>query len=460
MNTLNKIVMFMPHPPIIIKEIGGTEVEKARDTIHGMQTLALKVSHIQPDTIVFVSPHGNAFTDATCIFDGDKLEGDFKQFGAPEIGAKKTVNRSLTHKILEKLNQENIKTVQMTKALAKKYNIRNGLDHGALVPMHFIDYEYDTYDIVHITPGFTSLAQNYLIGQHIEQIINDYTRETGQVVLVIISGDLSHALKDSGPYAYHSDGPRFDACIQKAIQEKKVKPLLEMSPEFVDNAAQCGLRPYLIGFGILGEQIDRSEMISYEGPFGVGYLTGFIEEKKIDSKKKRMDEYVRLARKSIECYVKTHTKYIFEKEKFSDSFVQEALKQRSGVFVSIHKFGELRGCIGTIQGINENIIEEIIYNGISACSSDPRFNPIAKNELEDLEIKVDVLMPIEPIKSEEQLDVNTYGVIVEQGQKRGLLLPKLEGVETVKKQVEIAKQKAGIYKGSYALFRFKVERHE
>lgn len=453
-------IMFMPHPPIIIEEIGGKEREPAQETIQGMKALAKKVGHIQPDTIIFITPHGNAFSDATCILDGEAFEGSFQQFGHPKIGSQKVVNRTLTKKIVEKLRDEKINTVVMTQELADTYNIRTGLDHGVLVPIYFIDKEYDTYTVVHITPGFTPLSENYQIGQCINQVIESYAKETGQEILVLVSGDLSHALKDSGPYAYHPDGIRFDTMVQNAIHEKRVDPLLDLSSDFIDNAAQCGLRPYLIGFGLLEGGIDASQIFSYEGPFGVGYLTAYMEGGGMMNGLSHVDEYVQLARKSIEHYVKTHKKYTFNAHEFSQEFVDEAMSKRSGVFVSIHKHGNLRGCIGTIQGVNENIIEEIIYNGISACSSDPRFNPVAESELEDLEVKVDVLMPIEPIKSAEQLDVDMYGVIVEQGIKRGLLLPRLEGVDTVEEQINIAKQKAGITEGSYALFRFKVERHE
>lgn len=459
MNLLKKTVVFMPHPPIIIKEIGGDEARGAKETIQGMEKLAKKIREIQPDTIIFVSPHGNAFSDATCILDGDVFEGSFYQFGHEHMTFQKTVEQSLTKKIVEVLQQERINTVLMTKELAQTYNIRTGLDHGVLVPMYFIDQEYDAYNIVHLTPGFTPLTDNYHIGQCIGNVIDDYMRETNQEILIVISGDLSHALKDSGPYAYHPDGQVFDHLVQKAIIEKNVNPLLELTPDFIENAAQCGLRPYLIGFGIMSKVIDVSKIISYEGPFGVGYLTGYLESGGSAQGDKRADAYVKLAKKSIEHYVQTGRKYTFEPEAFPAEFISKESKNKAGVFVSIHKYGQLRGCIGTIQPTQDNVIEEIIYNGISACASDPRFNPVVKSELADLEIKVDVLMPIEAIDDANKLDVSRYGVIVEQGRKRGLLLPNLEGIDSVKEQIHIAKQKAGINEGHYALFRFEVKRH-
>ena len=139
----------------------------------------------------------------------------------------------------------------------------------------------------------------------------------------------------------------------------------------------------------------------------------------------------------------------------------EKLGEKAGVFVSIHKDGQLRGCIGTTDPTTADVSEEIVQNAVSAASRDPRFPAIAPWELEDLAMNVDVLSPAEPIKDERELDPRKYGVIVSKGNRRGLLLPDLEGVDTVEKQLEIAKQKAGIGQNETGVMleRFTVERH-
>jgi len=136
------------------------------------------------------------------------------------------------------------------------------------------------------------------------------------------------------------------------------------------------------------------------------------------------------------------------------------MKQRAGTFVSLHKRGALRGCIGTFEPTCPNVAEEIIQNAISAATRDPRFPPVQDSELDDLEISVDVLSPPEPVESMAELDPERYGVIVESGWRRGLLLPDLEGVDTAEYQVEIARRKAGI--GAHEpvqLYRFEVKRY-
>ena len=134
--------------------------------------------------------------------------------------------------------------------------------------------------------------------------------------------------------------------------------------------------------------------------------------------------------------------------------------RQAGAFVSIHKHGTLRGCIGTIMATTDSVAQEIINNAISASTKDPRFDPITKDELEWLDINVDILGDPEDIDSPAELDVKRYGVIVSSGYKRGLLLPDLEGVDTVIEQVLIAKKKAGIGdREPYTMQRFEVIRH-
>jgi AmmeMemoRadiSam system protein A len=135
------------------------------------------------------------------------------------------------------------------------------------------------------------------------------------------------------------------------------------------------------------------------------------------------------------------------------------MKQRAGVFVSIKKRGELRGCIGTFMPTRTNVAEEIVANAISSATQDPRFMPVEASELDDLEYSVDILTEPEPVRSTDQLDPRKYGVIVECGYRRGLLLPDLAGVEKVEEQIEICRAKAGISDGEpIRLYRFRVER--
>jgi len=164
---------------------------------------------------------------------------------------------------------------------------------------------------------------------------------------------------------------------------------------------------------------------------------------------------VELARETIESYVREKRTI-----KSPEELVPE-MQGRAGTFVSLHDGrGNLRGCIGTIEPQQPTVAQEVIQNAISAATRDPRFPPVQPEELEGLDIKVDVLTEPEPIDSMDQLDPKRYGVIVESGWRRGLLLPDLEGVDTVDYQVEIAMRKAGIHPGEpMQLYRFEVKRY-
>lgn len=169
-----------------------------------------------------------------------------------------------------------------------------------------------------------------------------------------------------------------------------------------------------------------------------------------------MDDYVKLAKATVESYIRKE-----KLPKLHDDLPKELRTEKAGVFVSIKKDGNLRGCIGTIGPTKENIGEEIIRNALSAAIEDPRFEPVTAEELDALTYSVDVLSPPESISSASMLDVKKYGVIVTSGRKRGLLLPNLEGVDDVEAQVSIALRKAGISADEeYWLERFQVEKHK
>ncbi len=167
-----------------------------------------------------------------------------------------------------------------------------------------------------------------------------------------------------------------------------------------------------------------------------------------------MHPLVALARKTVESFIK-------EGKTNPPPELTPEMKEKAGVFVSIHKLGELRGCIGTFEPQRANVAEEVMANAVASATRDPRFFPITADELEELSYSVDVLTRPEPVKSPEELDHKRYGVIVERGIRKGLLLPDLEGVDSVDYQIEICRQKAGIMPDEpVRLYRFEVKRYK
>jgi hypothetical protein len=169
---------------------------------------------------------------------------------------------------------------------------------------------------------------------------------------------------------------------------------------------------------------------------------------------KELHPITRLAKAAVESYVSQH-KVLKPGEPTAE------MKEKAGVFVSIKKRGQLRGCIGTFEPTKANVAEEIIQNAISSATGDPRFNSVEVSELPDLEYSVDVLTQPEPVNSQAELDAKKYGVIVERGFRRGLLLPDLEGVDTPAEQIRICRMKAGISEDEpVKLYRFQVRRYK
>jgi AmmeMemoRadiSam system protein A len=168
-----------------------------------------------------------------------------------------------------------------------------------------------------------------------------------------------------------------------------------------------------------------------------------------------MHPLVKLAKETIETYTLTGKNIDLPADLTAE------MSGKAGVFVSLKKHGELRGCIGTFQPTRENVAAEVIQNAVSAATQDPRFPPVSRAELDELEYSVDVLSEPERVSGKEELDPKRYGIIVKSGELRGLLLPDLEGVDTPEEQIRIAAMKAGIYSAEgMELYRFEVKRYK
>ncbi len=457
----------MPHPPIIVPEIGKGEEKGAQSTIDACRRIADEIKELSPDIILLITPHGPVFRDAIAVSRVPEIAGDFRKFGCPQLKYNMNISMQLSDDIIRIAEDYEIPVVPITKKSVREYNVDCELDHGALVPLYFIEEKYKEHELVHITYGMLPNLQLYRFGMCIKKAIEDEDFNA----VIIASGDLSHRLKDDGPYGYNPLGEKFDKTIIEHLEKGDVMGVFDMDRALVEGAGECGLRSFYIMLGDLDGKDIKGEALSYEGPFGVGYgvlrfniedsenrnfLDRLVETRKnkIDTRRQNEDVYVRLARESLEHYIREE-EYI-EVPKYVDD---EMLNEERGVFVSLKKDGELRGCIGTVFPSTENIANEIIRNAVEAGIKDPRFYPVEEEELFDIEYSVDVLtQPIDTKRDE--LDPKRFGVIVRKGSRAGLLLPDLEGVDTVEEQLSIALKKAGIKEDEdYTIEKFEVIRH-
>lgn len=442
----------VPHPPIAIAEVGRGEEKKIQPTLDAFDRIACRIEEIRPDTIIITSPHSVMYADYFHISPGKSAKGNLGSFNAPEVSFDVEYDTELVRKIVEAADRAGIPAGTDGERDPR-------LDHGTMVPLYFINKRYRNYKLVRIGLSGYSLDVHKSLGRAIDSA----ARQTDKKIVVVASGDLSHCQKKDGPYGFRPEGPRYDSMLMDVMERCALSELSHFDEDLLDRSQECGHRSFVIMSGILHSHEVTSEVLSHEATFGVGYGLAIFrindkdEAKNTDNKEKgtdAMDAYVKLARDTIYSHVKG------EKLPELTGLPEEMMTRRAGAFVSVHEFGMLRGCIGTISATCNNLAEEIRDNAISAVSRDPRFSPVRPDELDDLEINVDVLGDAEPINSPAELDVRRYGVIVTNGMRRGLLLPDLDGVDTVEQQISIARQKAGIVPSEKVeLQRFEVVRH-
>lgn len=449
-----------PHPPIIIPEIGRGEEKKIASTSKALKTISKEVNQIEPETIIIITPHAKMHRGAVTINTAPLIEGTMAQFGCPDLRFSAKNDERIVKEIIKKCKKTGFPYAA----------VDMNLDHGSFVPLYFISSEFSNFSLVHINYGIMLSAMLEEFGS----ILSDIIEEKKCKSVFIASGDLSHRLLSTGPYGFAPEGPKFDKEFVRIIEKGSISEFADIPPLFTERAGECGLNSFLILSGLLSCYKHSQELLSYEGPFGVGYGVARFKVESIrqtededlevvfKEKKKKFilpdsqtkDPYINLARRSIIYYLK-HNKFLKPKN------TEGIQSGKAGVFVCLKKKGELRGCIGTILPTKSRISEEIIKNAVSAALNDPRFPPVDLSEMDEIVCSVDILAEPEEIKSISDLDVKRFGVIVSSGSRTGLLLPNLEGIDSAGMQVAIALQKGGISpEEPYRMYRFEVIRHE
>lgn len=450
----------VPHPPLIVSEVGEGKESEVLATIRSYEKIAQDIAKIKPDTIIISSPHAPLYSDYFYLASGNRLEGSFDKFSAPEVSFSEINDVSLVEKIEELAKMDNFPAGRVKE---------DELDHGVMVPLYFIRKYLSDFKIIVVGLSFLPLIDNYKMGMLISKAVDALDRRA----VFVASGDLSHKLQDYGPYGFVKEGPMYDEKIMNIMKNADFDKLINFDSVLMDKASECGHRSFLIMAGALDGKKVIPKMFSHQDITGVGYgicsyhvngkdnnrcfYQSYLDTLKKKIKKEENDSsiYVKLARNTIIEYIKNH-----KVVEVPDNLPEELFNKQSGVFVSIHKFGSLRGCIGTFLPTTDNIASEIIRNAISAATNDYRFPPIVVDELEWLEINVDVLSEPKPVTNMNILDPKKYGVIVRNEEKSGLLLPDLDGVDTVEEQLKIAKKKAGILDSDeYEIEYFEVTRY-
>lgn len=415
----------VPHPPIVLPEVGGADSDRVSATRTAMGELARWIASLKVDTLVLIDPHGPALRGEIPMAYAHRAAGNLAQFRAPDVAVDWPVDTAFTRELASSCAEAGIPVRSVDRGEVLQ------LDHGAVVPLRLMDGVGLRLPLVCCGMPFVERDTLRAFGGMIHHVARDCRKR----VVTVASGDLSHRLTAGAPSGYDPRGEEFDRAIVRHLAEGEADEIFSISDVLVERAGQCGYNPLLVALGSLADRTFHGTVHSYEGPFGVGYaVVGLAPE----DEDEQAGGPVELAEQSLR-------HYLDEGEVMqAPSCPPRGLQNRGGTFVTLKKDGRLRGCMGTVEPTEANAASEIIRNAISAGVRDPRFPPVTSEELPSIEFAVDVLDEPEAVSGIEDLDPARYGVVVSRGARRGVLLPGLEGVDTPERQLEIACQKADL----------------
>jgi len=442
---------------LLIPEVASGKIAEVRATADAMRLLAERTLSLGPDVVVIMSPHAPLDRFFMGLSAVDEHEGTFRSFGAPEVGFKASGGLELAESIRQAAESSGVPV--RTFATGRRVD----LDHGVLVPLVLLfSGASENPKLVVLSFSYLEPEAHVAFGRAVASAIDDHDAR----VLFVASGDMSHRLIPGAPAGFSPRGAEFDRTVVDAVGSADLEALLAMPRELVREAGECGLRSLFTMFGVLEGRDFEPEVLSYEGPFGVGYLVADMGLRDDDvapsgeahagSASAAEHPLVALARRAIEGHVR------------GEGLVEPSLPpaisgERAGVFVSLHRpDGSLRGCVGTVAPTQPSLAEEVALNAVSAATRDPRFTPLASEELLGLRVAVDVLGEPEEVAGVADLDPAHYGLIVRTDDGRqALLLPDLPGVDTAEQQLRVTCRKGRIDRKAdrFRLFRFRVTRY-
>jgi AmmeMemoRadiSam system protein A len=419
--------------------VGGGNLARAKATAKAMDLVARHALASNPDTLVLISPHSPRHPGAFGFWHTPRLRGSFVRFGSPGDKVDLPLDRIFT----ERLEQEARRRVLRTWRIEDD----EPLDHGALVPLWYlcaVGWNRPTVILGLNYPGDGGLDE-------LGQAIATTTRELNRRTALIASGDMSHRLTRNAPAGYDPDAPRFDATFVNLLRAGAYGSIGRLDPALQDKAAEDVVDSTQVALAAVSYQTTGHKVLSYEGPFGVGYGVAILfdqqnsgparsaaapRERKIVS---RLSDLPAVARCAVEAKLRNGpAEPTFE--------VRGELAEPGALFVTVRsQAGELRGCRGVTAPVEPDLVEETWHCAVSAALLDSRFRPVTAEELPGLQFSVTVLGPLEPVATAAELNPAVYGVKVSSRDgRRGVLLPAIAGVDTVEEQLAVARQKAGI----------------
>jgi len=405
------------HPPILLTQVGGAESQRVRATAQAMRELDVLLAGHRADVAVVISPHSPSSMTSLPVRHAAHLSGDLARFRAPQVRVEAVVDTALVNALVGDAQRA---------GYALTWAEESDLDHGVVVPLYSLPQAMANKRCVFLGVSGWPLARFFDFGAWLHQ------RLLGRSVILLASGDLSHRLTPEAPYGFRPEGPVFDRLVIDALRDREWERIEGMDPELIEEAGECGLRPLAILLGAARAAGLSSKVLSYEGPFGVGYPVVAFTSDAVGS------DIQDLGRRAIETYLRS--RQLID----PPQPIPAALQEPSALFVTLRKGRELRGCVGSLRPTEPTAAHELIRYAVAAAVRDPRFEPVRLDELRHLSIKVQLLEPAETVTDIAALDPGLYGIIVRCGERQALLLPGIDEIVTPEQQLRAACEKAGI----------------
>jgi AmmeMemoRadiSam system protein A len=407
------------HPPILLSEVGGAQSQRVRATADAMRELDGMLSTVDAALAVVISPHSPSSMTYLPVRRAAQAAGDLSRFRAPQVRVEAQVDVALAAALVGDGQRA---------GFALTWAEQTELDHGVVVPLHSLARTMANKRCIFLGVSGWPLSRFVEFGAWLQR------RLANRPAILIASGDLSHRLTPDAPYGFRAEGPVFDRLVIDALRTRSWEQIEALDPDLVEEAGECGLRPLAILLGAGRAANLTSQVLSYEGPFGVGYPVVAFTPSAIPTV---VLDIQTLGRNAIDTYLRTR-RLMDPPEP-----IPLELQAPSAVFVTLRKNGELRGCVGSVRPTEATAAHELIRYAVASAVRDPRFDPVRLHEVSALMIKVQLLDPPEPTDVG-GLDPYHYGIIVRRGDRQALLLPGIDGIDTPEQQVLAACQKAGI----------------
>ena len=428
----------MPHAPILVPGVGRERLAEVTATVQAMATVSSHAVAAQADTVVLISPHSPRQPGAFGIWQSRKLRGSLEMFGSPED----RVDLPLDHAFAERLE-----TIAARRGLHTWRITGQALDHGAVVPLRYLVSAGWNGPTVILSLKDAADGGCDGLGEAIAATAQELNRRTA----IIASGDMSHRLTSSAPCGYHPEAHRFDETFIALLREGAFHDLARIDARLQEVAAQDVADSTTVALAATGYRTDGHAVLSYEGPFGVGYGVAILFEPKNPSQHGGSTKEITGKTLSLfadlpavaRCAVETQFR---DGSKSPRDQAAGELNQRHGVFVTVRTDrGELRGCRGTLRPTKGDLVQETWHNALATAFHDHRFPPVQAADLPNLRFSVTVLGELEPVASPDGLDPAIYGILVSATDGRqACLLPAIAQIDTVEQQLAIARHKAGI----------------